>query len=54
MNQVGRPKSLNKKVPFNLGLAPQMYEALLAYREKTGVPMNEVIRRAIEAYLIER
>lgn len=47
------PKPVNVK-QVNVYLTHSQHERLLKLKEKTGAPVSELIRRAIEAYLEPR
>lgn len=46
--------SMRKQVPLHLEVTPQQLELLDSLKRETGAPRNEIIRRAIDAYLREQ
>lgn len=43
--------NLPKEVRVHVGMTNEMYEALRKLNAETGVPLTEIVRRALQAHL---
>ena len=53
MTKRGRPSKgiVGEKTNFSANLYPELAKALREESEQSGVPIAEIVRRAVEAYL---